>query len=161
MFPGCTVPPDSKEIKLVNSSREASPSAGKNTGIKLVSCCAWSVPLQLLPLVSIFLRSLGVTWWQISSQWGSPKLLRRLVSHELKVYLSVFNPLWTQWIMEILSKGCKPDNFESHSSLKLSFTNIWGLRSNFVECDSFLESISPDILAPAMWDYIGWLNWFW
>ena len=49
--------------------------------------------------------------------------------------------------MAILSKVCKPDNFESHNSLKLSFTNIRGLRSNFVGCESFLESISPDIFA--------------
>ena len=49
--------------------------------------------------------------------------------------------------MVILSKACKPDNFESHSSLKLSFTNNRGLRSNFVDCESFLESNSPDILA--------------
>ena len=49
--------------------------------------------------------------------------------------------------MAILSKACKPDNFESHNSLKLSFMNIRGLRSNFVDCESFLESNSPDILA--------------
>ena len=49
--------------------------------------------------------------------------------------------------MAILSKGCKPDNFESHNSLKLSFTNIRGPRSNFVECVSFLESNFPAILA--------------
>ena len=49
--------------------------------------------------------------------------------------------------MTILSKACKPDNFESHNSLKLSFTNIRGLRSNFVDCESFLESNSPDIRA--------------
>ena len=48
--------------------------------------------------------------------------------------------------MAILSKACKPDNLESHNSLKLSFTNIRGLRSNFVGCESFLESSSPDIL---------------
>ena len=48
--------------------------------------------------------------------------------------------------MAILSKACKPDNFESHNSLKLSFTNIRGLRSNFVDCDSFHQSNSPDIL---------------
>ena len=41
--------------------------------------------------------------------------------------------------MAILSKAC--------SSLKLSFANIRGLRSNFVNCESFLESNSPDILA--------------
>ena len=49
--------------------------------------------------------------------------------------------------MAILSKGCEPGNFESHNSLKLSFTNIRGLRSNFVDCGSFLESNFPDILA--------------
>ena len=52
--------------------------------------------------------------------------------------------------MAILSKGCKPDNFEAHNSLKLSFTNIRGLRSNFVECEYFLESNSPDNLA--LWE---------
>ena len=49
--------------------------------------------------------------------------------------------------MVILSKAFKPDNFESPNSLKLSFTNIQGLRSNFVDCKSFLESSSPDVLA--------------
>ena len=49
--------------------------------------------------------------------------------------------------MAILSKGCKPDNFEPYNSLKLSFTNIQGLRSNFADCESFLESNSLDILA--------------
>ena len=49
--------------------------------------------------------------------------------------------------MAILSKGCGPDNFEPHNSLKLSFTNIRGLRSNFIECESFPESNSPNILA--------------
>ena len=48
--------------------------------------------------------------------------------------------------MAILSKACKPDSFESHDSLKLRFANIGGLRSNFVDCESFLESNSPDIL---------------
>ena len=40
MFSGCTVPPDSKETELGISNQEASPSAGKNTGIDLVPCCA-------------------------------------------------------------------------------------------------------------------------
>ena len=44
----------------------------------------------------------------------------------------------------MLSKGCKPDNFESH--------NCWKLRPfrpscKFVECESFLESNSPDSLV--------------
>ena len=49
--------------------------------------------------------------------------------------------------MTILSKACKPDSFESHNSLKLRFTNIRGLHSNFVDCECFLESNSLDILA--------------
>ena len=49
--------------------------------------------------------------------------------------------------MTILSKGCKPDNFESHNPLKLSFTNIQGLRSKFADWESFCESNSPDIIA--------------
>ena len=49
--------------------------------------------------------------------------------------------------MAILSKGCKPDNFEPHNPLKLSSTNILGLCSNFIECESFLESDASDILA--------------
>ena len=34
--------------------------------------------------------------------------------------------------MTISSKACKPDNFELHNSLKLSFTNIGVLRSNLL-----------------------------
>ena len=49
--------------------------------------------------------------------------------------------------MTILSKACKPDTFESHNSLNLSFTNIRGPPLIFVDCESFLESNSPDILA--------------
>ena len=47
--------------------------------------------------------------------------------------------------MATLSKACKPGNFESHNYLKLSFTNILDLRSNFVDCESLLESNSPEI----------------
>ena len=83
----------------------------------------------------------------MSSQWWSQKLLQGLVSHELTAYLSVFDKFLTQWIMAILSKGCKPDIFEPHNSLKLSSTNIWTLRSNFLECESFPESNSRDMPA--------------
>ena len=65
--------------------------------------------------------------------------------------------------MAILSKPSKPDNFESHNSLKLSFTNFRGLCSNFVDCESFLESNSPDILAVCgtnLDDSIGSGNFF-
>ena len=38
VFSGCTVPPDSKETELGSSDKDASPSAGKNTGVVLVPC---------------------------------------------------------------------------------------------------------------------------
>ena len=63
----------------------------------------------------------------------SNKLLQGLVSHKLTAYLSVFNLILTQWNMAILSKGCKPENFNPHNSLKLSFTNIWGLALQIFE----------------------------
>ena len=49
--------------------------------------------------------------------------------------------------MDILPEGRKPGDFESHKNVKLIFTAIWSLRLSFVECKSFLESNSPDILA--------------
>ena len=48
--------------------------------------------------------------------------------------------------MTILSKAYKPDTFDLHNSLKLSFMNIRALRSNFFDFESFLKSNSPDIL---------------
>ena len=69
------------------------------------------------------------------------------MSHELTAYLSDFNLFKINEYMKILSKACKPADFESHNYLKLSFTNIRGLRSNFVDCESFLESNSPEILT--------------
>ena len=55
MFSGCTVPPDSKEIQLGSSDQEASPTAGKNTGIDLVPCRAWKCVLTAISVgVDIF-----------------------------------------------------------------------------------------------------------
>ena len=62
--------------------------------------------------------------------------------------------------MAILSKASKPNNFQLHNFLKLSFTNIQGLRSNLVDCESLLESNSLVILALCE-TKPGWLNWFW
>ena len=49
--------------------------------------------------------------------------------------------------MAIVSKECNPNNFESHNSLKRSFTNIRGLCLKFADCKSLLESNSLDVLA--------------
>ena len=49
--------------------------------------------------------------------------------------------------MTILSKGCKPVNFEAHNSLKFNLSNISGLCLNFFECEYVLESNAPDIIT--------------
>ena len=41
MFSDFIVLSDSKEFELESSNQEASSSAGKNTGVVLVPCCAW------------------------------------------------------------------------------------------------------------------------
>ena len=47
----------------------------------------------------------------------------------------------------MLSKGFNIDNFEPRNSLKLRFTNIRGIRSNFVQCEYLPQSNYPDVLA--------------
>ena len=47
--------------------------------------------------------------------------------------------------MAILSKGCKPDNFESHNSLMRSFINAFAQISWIVNLS--LNQHSPDILS--------------
>ena len=49
--------------------------------------------------------------------------------------------------MAIFSKFLKPDSFESHNSLKPSFTNIEGLPYDFSGWESFIESNYPGILV--------------
>ena len=49
MFTGCTVPLDSKETKLGSSNQEASPSAGKNTGVVLVPCSHMELRISGVP----------------------------------------------------------------------------------------------------------------
>ena len=61
--------------------------------------------------------------------------------------------------MVLLSRGCKAGNFEPHKSLRLRFTNIWGLHFNSVEYEFFLESNSPDIPAPCETNLEDSTNW--
>ena len=69
--------------------------------------------------------------------------------------LSLFDLFLTQWIMAILSKGCKPDNFELHNSLKLS-------KSLFQFCWMWIFPwIKLSWHSCSVWDKPGWLNWFW
>ena len=140
--------PDRKETELGSSEQEASPSAGKNTRIVLVPCTAWKcVPTAISGSVDISEVPGYALLQHLSCQWRSHMLLQGMVSHELTVYLSVFDLFLTHLIMTILSKRCKPGNFESHNSLKASFSNTRNLYSNFVECKFHLVSNSPDILT--------------
>ena len=141
----------SRETELVSSDRVASPSAGKNTRVVLV------------PYSRMEVRPKSYFWW-CAYFWGPwvsfvtadefsvmvTKITSKITSrisiswtHFLPFY---FKPILTQWIMIILSKACKSDNFELHNSLKLDCTSIQSLRSNFVNCNYFLEWNSPDIL---------------
>ena len=127
------MPLDSKETKLGKSDQEAPLSACKNAGVVLMRCCR----LKCVPTAISGVEDIS----KVPGCHLFEKLLQGLASHELTVYLSDFGLFLTQ------RKGHEPDNFESFNSLKLSFTNIQGLCSNFVECGSFLESNFTDILA--------------
>ena len=69
MFSGCTVPPDSKETELGSSDQEVSPSAGKNTGVVLVSCSHIEVrPTAISGSLDICEVPGCHLLWQMSSQ---------------------------------------------------------------------------------------------
>ena len=68
------------------------------------------------------------------------------MSHELTACLSNFylfklNELWPYYQKHVNLI------ILNHITLQLRFTNVRGLCSNFVDCESFFESNSPDILA--------------
>ena len=116
-------------------------------------CCGWKcVPIAISGVDISEVPGCHLSR-HVSFQWGSQKLLQGFVSHELTVQLSVFDLFLTQSIMAILSKGCKPDNFESHYPLKLNFTNIRGLCLNFVDCQSFLDQT---LLTFLLYGRLGW-----
>ena len=55
--------PDTKETELGSSDQEASSSAGKNTGIVLMHCHAWTCVLQQFTVLWIFPRFLGIIFY--------------------------------------------------------------------------------------------------
>ena len=104
----------------------------------------------LFPVVWIFPRYLGVICFDrwVPTEGHKNYYKDWCVTNSQSPF--VFNLFLTQWIMAILLERCKPDNFQTQNSLKISFMNIQGLCSNFVECESFFESNSLDILA--LWE---------
>ena len=136
MFSGCTVLPDSKENELGSSDQEVSPSAGKNTRVVLVPCSCMEVrPCN-------YFRWCGYFW----GPWVS-----FVTTYELSV--RVPKNYFKDWCLT----NSRP-TFKSHNSLKLNFTNIRGLRSNFVDCEPFFQSNSPDILALCETNLDDWNN---
>ena len=106
-----------------------------------------SVSLQPFPMVQICLKSLGVISYNRWALSEGHKIISRvgvLWTHTLPF---CFWPIFNSMNHGHIIKGCKPRNFTLQNSLKLSFINIWGLSSNFVDCDSFLKWQSPDIFA--------------
>ena len=121
----------------------------KNTEIVLRPCCAWEIvqtaiskdmDISVVPGCHL-LR-------QISFWWGSQKLPQRLVSHELTVYLSVFNLFLTQ-----LSNFFEPHNSQTllykYSRLLIQFCRFW-----------IFPWIKLSWHSCSMWDKLGWFKWF-
>ena len=97
-------------------------------------------PLQLFPVVWIFLRSLGVICYnRLVLSEIHKKLLQGWVSHELTAYFCILNLLKLNELWSFYQNHINQIVL-NHITLKRSFTNIQGLQSNFVDCESFLES---------------------
>ena len=115
-------------------------------GSNIEPCRTPVVILSHSLVVRIFPRSLGVICydrWVLTE--GNENYFKDLCYMNLQ---STFLFLaQKQWIMSILWKSCKADNFQSHNSLKVNITNIWSLHSNFVHSESLLEWNSPDTIA--------------
>ena len=121
-----------------------------------------SVSLQLFPVVWIFLRSLGVICYdRLVLGEGHKNYFRDwcLINSQPTVILfNLFklNELWPCYQKGLL---CKPDNFESHNSLKLSF------KYSKPSLEFCWLQIFPWIKLSwhscSVWHKSGWLNWFW
>ena len=84
VFYGCPVLPDIKETWIRSSNQEASLWAGKNARIVLVLCCRWKCVSTAISGGVDIPEVCGCHFLQqMSSQWGSQKLLQGLVSPEL------------------------------------------------------------------------------
>ena len=67
VFSSCTVPPNKKVEQLGSSNQEASPSAGKITGIVLVTCRACKYPYRYFRRREFF----GGPWLSLLRQTSS------------------------------------------------------------------------------------------
>ena len=110
--------------------------------------------LQLFLVRWMFLRSQGVICydrWVLSE--GHKITLRIGISRTHS--LPFWNQFLVQWIMSMLSKGSKPDNFEPHNSLKLSFAYIWDFCSKFLNVNL---SVNQTLLTFLLYVRQTWMT---
>ena len=96
---------------------------------------------------------------QMSSQWGSQKLLQWLVSQELTAYLSIFNQFKLHEFWRYYQKHV--------NQTILNRTTLWNLALQIFEAfvRILLIQVWPWIklswYSCSVWDKPGWLDWFW
>ena len=104
------------------------------------------VSLQLFPVVWICLRSLGVVCydrWVLSEGHKNYFNDWCLKKSQPTFFLTYFNLFMFN-----------PDNFESYNSLKLTFTNIPGLRSNIPGLRLLIVNLSLNQTLLTFWLYV-------
>ena len=117
--PGCIVPPDNKKVKLGSSDKEASPSAGENTGVVLVPCRARKCVFSAISCGADIPEVPGCHLLrQMSPQPGLHILFQGSVSHKITAYLSDFYILKSLKVKDL-------------NKLILGYLNINALRNTF------------------------------
>ena len=117
-----------------------------------------SVSLQLFPVLLIYLRPLSVIFcdrWVLSGVTAISSRIGVSWTHSLPF---LFWPLYNSMKWLYYQKYINQIPLNQTTLQKLSFTNIWGLHSNFVGCKSFLQSNSPEILALSGTTLDNWID---
>ena len=128
MFSCDTVP-----TELGRRDQEASPSAGKNTGVVLVPCCTWKyAPQDLSGGANISEVPRNHLLQLISYQWGSQKLLQGLYGTSKTVswtfsrpfpfwplLTQLIGPVWlNSWVFVYELSGCGFESSCSHLNFR-------------------------------------------
>ena len=162
MFSGCTVPPDSKETEFGSSEtkrllHQQVKYRGSFSAMSRMEVCPynyfWWCGYFRGPGVSFVTKhEFSVRVTNITSRIG----VSWTQSH-----LSVFKKFLTQWIMALLSKGCIPDKFEAHISLKFCFNLVPILLNVNISLNQILQTFLLCVrqtwmiqLILAIWGFI-------
>ena len=130
--------------------------------VVLVPCCTWncvskaisgSVDISKGPWVLFVTFEFSVRLTKITLRIGAS-----WTPASWTACLSICDLFLTQWIMAILSQGCKPDTFESNNSRKFNKY----LRPSFELCWLQIFSwIKLSWQSCSMWKKLGLHSWFW